>query len=446
MTAGNAKGTRHQLALKLGEEAARRNLTLAVIPSVGSEDALDRVNRRDLDVALVQGGLAVDDRLDVRQVATLHVEPLQLLVKKELFDGASASLTALRGKTVDLEEVGSGSHSLAVAVLSFVGLQPRGRDPARGYLPVSLDRDKLFAEQDTARLPDAVFLVSSLPAPIAKYLVTRHGYRLVPLPFAEAFALESLAKTAGDEQPRAAHGRVEMGRIHATTIPPFVCSAEPPVPAAPVPTLGTRLLLVAHKDVPARAAYQLVEATYAAAFGRVVHPPLDAKLMELPPEFPWHSGAQLFLERNRPVVSGAVMDATHKGMAILAAAVSGLFVLWQWSKQHGQFLRDKGFNDYIRGVARIEEQAAGTDTSRPTALPQLVALRHELGCLKSEVLDRFTRGELAGKELLSGFLIQVNDTRDFISGLIRQSPANATVAVGMPDTCPTDLSAEGLRS
>lgn len=446
MTAGSAKGTRYQLALKLGEEAARRNLTLEVIPTVGSEEALDRVNRRELDAALVQGGLAANGRPDVRQVATLYIEPMQVLVRKELFDDASASLTALRGKTVDLEEVGSGSHSLAVAILNFVGLQPRDRDPARGYIPVSLDREKLFTEQDTARLPDAVFIVSSLPAPTAKVLVTRHAYRLVPLPFAEAFALESLGKAAGDEQPRTAHGRIEMGRIHATTIPPFVCSAEPPVPAAPVPTLGTRLLLVAHKDMPARAAYQLIEATYAAEFGRVVHPPLDAKLMDLPPEFPWHPGAQLFLERNRPVVSGAVMDATHKGMAILAAAVSGLFVLWQWSKQHGQFLRDKGLNDYIRGVARIEEQAAGTDATQPTALPQLVALRQELGHLKSEVLDRFTRGELAGKELLAGFLIQVNDTRDFISGLIGQSPAGATVPVGMPDTCLTDRSAEGPRS
>src|SRR5262249_58012976 len=48
MTAGNAKGTRHQLALRLGTEAARRNLALELVPSAGSEDALDRVNRREL--------------------------------------------------------------------------------------------------------------------------------------------------------------------------------------------------------------------------------------------------------------------------------------------------------------------------------------------------------------------------------------------------------------
>ena len=238
MTAGNAKGTRHQLALRLGTEAARRNLALEVVPSAGSEDALDRVNRRELDLALVQGGLAVEGRPDVRQVATLHIEPMHVLVKKELVDDVSASLTALRGRTVDLEEVGSGSHSLAVAILNFIGLQPRDVDPAGGYVPVSLARQALHAERDTARLPDAVFLVSSLPAPTAKYLVTRHGYRPVPLPFAEAFALESLAKPAGDEQSGAASGRVQTARIHATTIPPFVCSAEPPVPARPLPHPG----------------------------------------------------------------------------------------------------------------------------------------------------------------------------------------------------------------
>src|SRR5262249_10561051 len=122
MTAGNVKGTRHQLALRLGTEAARRNLTLDVAPSAGSEEALDRGNRRELDIALVQGGLAANGRPHVRQVATLHIEPMHLLVKKELLGDASASLTALRGKTVDLEELGSGTHSLAVAILSFIGL------------------------------------------------------------------------------------------------------------------------------------------------------------------------------------------------------------------------------------------------------------------------------------------------------------------------------------
>jgi hypothetical protein len=97
------------------------------------------------------------------------------------------------------------------------------------------------------------------------------------------------------------------------------------------------------------------------------------------------------------------------------------------------------------GLAAIEEDDVGTDGTQPAALARLAALRQELARLKTEVLDRFTRGDLAGKELLAGFLLDVNDARDFLSGLIRQNPANTPIPVGTPDTCPTELSAEDRR-
>jgi TRAP-type uncharacterized transport system substrate-binding protein len=422
-TAGNALGMRHKLAERLRGELARRSTALELRPSRGSEEALDWVNRREVDVALVQGGLTPAGRPDVRQVATLHIEPMHLVVKGELARDASASLLALRGKVVDMQEVGSGSHALAAAVLDSVGLQPRDRDPARGYVPVSLGRQQLFAEQDTARLPDAVFLVSSLPSETARHLVTRHGYRLVPLPFAEALALGSLEKGAADGPEGAGGASVVLGRVQATTVPAYTYGIEPPVPERPLPTLGTRLLLVAHKDVPPRAAYQLVEATYGSEFGQMVHPPLDVKLLELPPEFPWHAGAVLYQQRNTPLLSGAVMDSAHKGFAIFAAAASGLFVLWQWAKQHGRVARDRGFKGYITELARLEERALEAERGAPPAVPELLALRDQLHRLKAEALAEFAREELAGKELLFGFLAEVNDVRDHVTRLIRHRQA-----------------------
>ena len=196
LTAGNALGMRHRLAQRLEKDVSSRGLVFASQPSQGSEQALDWVNNRNVDVALVQGGLTATGRANVRQVAALHIEPLHLAVKKELVADASTSLMALGGKTVDLGEVGSGTHSLAFAALEFVGLKPRATDPARGYIPLTLDRQHLFAEKDTSRLPDAVFLVSLLPSATIRYLVTKHGYRLVPLPFAEALALEALEEPA----------------------------------------------------------------------------------------------------------------------------------------------------------------------------------------------------------------------------------------------------------
>src|SRR5262249_26045859 len=68
ITAGNAVGMRHQLALRLQGEVTRRNLALELVPSAGSEQALDWVNRREVDIALIQGGLTAAGRPNVREV------------------------------------------------------------------------------------------------------------------------------------------------------------------------------------------------------------------------------------------------------------------------------------------------------------------------------------------------------------------------------------------
>lgn len=423
-TAGNELGMRHQLAVRLQKEAADRNLALDLTPCSGSEEALDRVNTRRVDVALVQGALSPAGRPDVRQVATLHVEPLHLLVKKELLPEVSTSLTALRGKAIELEEVGSGSHSLGTAVLEFVGLRPRDQDPANGYIPMTVGREGLLSEADVGKLPDAVFLISSLPSPTITHLVHRHGYRLVPLPFAEAFALESLGRR-DDSLAAGSRGAIINGRIQAATIPAYTYSVDPPVPDKPLPTLGTRLLLVAHKDVPPRAAYRLVEATYAAEFGKIVRPPLDPKLLDLPPEFPWHDGTALYQDRNSPLLSGEVMDSTYKGLAIFAAAASGLFVLYQWAKMSGQRARISGLGRYLAEATRLEERVMAAEQSRPVVPADLVALRDELNRLKTEALDELTQDELAGRELLTGFLVHVNDLRSHLTALIHRHDRGA---------------------
>src|SRR5262249_19567185 len=150
-----------------------RDVILELRETPGSAEALDEVERHHLDIALVQGGLNVDGRPHVRQVAALHIEPMHLLVKKELLDEATAHLTALDGKTVNLSEVGSGTHALAVAILAFAGLQAQTPEQAQGYIATEFSRQQLFAEKDRARLPDAIMLVSTMPSSTAKFLVTK---------------------------------------------------------------------------------------------------------------------------------------------------------------------------------------------------------------------------------------------------------------------------------
>jgi TRAP-type uncharacterized transport system substrate-binding protein len=433
MTAGNTLGMRHQLAQALRAEVARRGLDLALHETPSSEEALDEVNNHTLDVALVQGGLKATGRPHVRQVLALHMEALHLLVKKDLFDDVSRHLGALDGKTVNLGEAGSGTHSLSVEVLAFAGLHARSADHPGGYVPLGLSRQQLFAEKDDARLPDAVLLVSLLPSPTARYLVTKHGYRLVPLPFGEAFALEGMTPAepgSGDQPPPSL---VDKGHTYPTLIPAFTCCVEPPVPAQPVPTLGTRLLLVAHQDVSPQAVRQLLEATLESQVARGGRPPIDAQALDLPPEFPWHEGTRLYQDRNKPVVSGTIMDSAHKGLAIFAATASGLFVLWQWSKMRRQLAGAEGFTPYIHQVTGVEKQALQLGRGQPAGAAQLRALLEELGRLKTEALDRFTQGELGGKELLVGFLAQVADVRACLTRLVLEQEAQPGGQAGKED-------------
>jgi TRAP-type uncharacterized transport system substrate-binding protein len=412
MTGGHLRGTRHELAQVLRRHAVSQGLTLAIEPTAGSEEALDLVNSRKLDVALVQGGLRVEDRPHVRQVATLHIEPLHLLVKKELAESVSRSLRALEGKTVNVGEVGSGTHSLAEAVMAFAGLAPTGQGGASEYAAAAWSSKKLVAEKDRTRLPDAVFEVSSLPSEAARELVHKHDFRLAPLPYGEAFSLHALA--VGGVQPTQVH--VEKSRVAATSIPAFTYQVEPPVPAAPVPTLGTRLLVVAHQDVDLHAIRQLVEAVYLTEFASATRPPLDTKLLDLPPEFPWHAGTRDYLQRNTPIVSGVMMDATQKGFAIFAAAASGLFVLWQWRQMRSQF--SGGLRGYIGLVAALEARVRQIERDQMGGVQQLLELRDELDRLKSDALDRLAKGELADRELLSAFLLHATDVRGQMNRLI----------------------------
>jgi TRAP-type uncharacterized transport system substrate-binding protein len=423
MTAGSRLGTRHYLAEALKADVAGEALELELHDSPGSEADLDAVNNHTLDVALVQGGLSGADRPNVRQVLSLHMEALHLLVKKELFGAVSQHLGALEGKTVNLGEAGSGNHSLAVEVLAFAGLHARSSTQPHGYVPLEMGRQELLAEQDRALLPDAVLLVSRLPSPTVRYLVTRRDYRLVALPFGEAFALESLGPEGPGPEGPVTLSRVEKGHTYPTLISAFAYSVEPPVPPEPVLTLGTRLLLVAHRDVDPHAVRRLLEATLQSKVAKNGRPPIDAQVLDLPPEFPWHDGTRLYRERNRPVVSGTVVDVAHKGLAIFAAAASSLFVLWQWSKLRTHWAVGGGFNPYLRQVTRIEKQVLSLERGQPAEPGQLRALQEELTRLKTEAMDRFTQGDLGGQELLAGFLAQVADVRACLTRLAGEQEA-----------------------
>ena len=420
ISGGSREGLRHQIAERLAVEAVRHGLSFQLVPSSGSREVLDLVEEHTLDLAFVQGGLDPASHPRVRQVAALHVEPLHLLVKPALYQSVSENLFALKGKNINLGPVGSGTRDLVRDVLRFAGLEP-GRDPGSGdYSVLSLSYGELLTISDTANLPDAIFTVSALPSPVVRALALHWHYRLVPLPFGEAFALDALnrgSSDAPDAQPGSASNVAKVS-IYPALIPPFTYGLEPPTPPREVSSFGPRLLLVANEHVPSRAVRQTLETVFAPPFAQISKPPLDASLLEVSPEYPVHPGAEQYRELNKPLVAGDVIDLLEKGTSLAGAVLGALFFLWQWMRRHFRRRRDLGFESYMLKVAAIEEQTLALEMEARLEVKELLALQRELGWLKNDALARFADGKLEGGQMMSGFVSQVNDARHYLNRLI----------------------------
>lgn len=399
ITGGNVDGRRHRLAEVLAREASRQSLRLEVTPTGGSEEALDRVEGGSLDLALVQGGLDTGRRVHIREVAPLQIEPLHLLVKAEIAGAIREHLGNLRGRTIDDGVRGSGTRVLARRVLDHLGIE---------FVPREWSYAELLAAEDREAMPDAVFLVSSLPSKVAQHLINHHRYEVVSVPFYEALLI-GLREAAAD---RDGTSRPSIFAYDAT-IPAFTYG-DPP---EPIRTIGTRLLLVARDSVDPDAVARLVETIFSPPFNNAVYPPLDRKLLDEPPELPWHEGTIQYLQR-RPMSEEEAIELMNNQLGIAGAAVTVAFFLWQWLKRRWRRTRERGFEHYILRVARIDRRALDLELSSTLDLKQLLGLREELARLKDEALEKFAAGDLDGEELMTAFLGHVSDIRDHLARLI----------------------------
>jgi TRAP transporter TAXI family solute receptor len=413
ITAGSAKGARHLIALRLAQEAGQHGLKIRALPTQGSQEALDRVNRGEFDLALIQGGLAIGERTAVRQVATLYVEPLHLLVRDDQFDRISQGLDGLSGKRINTSKPGSGTSTLSLEVLDFMGL------PRSEFVHMQLGYGDLLdlSRQD---LPDAVFMVSSLPSQVAESMVRDYQYRLVPIDFARAFAM------SGVLDPELVRAGLVPEHIYEAEIPAYTYSVAPAVPAETIKTIGTRLLVVAHRETSADAVERLISVIYDSSFAKIADPPLAGSLLAIPSEMPWHLGTRNYLKANRPLIQADLIDLAEKLVAIGAALLGGLLCTYTWLVQRLRRLRLRGLQAYVGRIADIERETLEMESDLRFDVPRLLTLRRQLSKLKSEVLERFTQGELLGEQLMAGFLIHVGDVRDHLTALILHQRSKQT--------------------
>lgn len=382
ISAGDARGRRTEVARALVATCAQRGLELEIIESHGSEEALHRVERREIDLALVQGGLRPNEH--VREVAPLVLEPLHLLVRGEMYD-----VEDLEGSTVNLAPHGSGTRHLAIEVLSLVGIDSGSdiRETSYGYQEL----EEMPAEQ----LPDAIFHVSALPSPVARLLIQERGYRLLPLPFADAIALRNVAVSRG-------------------TIPAFAYGASPATPREDVATLATRMLVIAHRETSEEIVRRVLEAIASEDFGRMARVPLEDESLFARPEMPLHQGTIAWLHRNDPVLTSEGIQGIESLRSFLVSLIVAAVLAYRWWRRK----QARGLDGFIAEVSAIDREALVLERGARLDLAKMLALRARLGDAKSRALEAFQTGAIHSEELLTSFLTHVSDVRSHLNAMI----------------------------
>src|SRR5262249_42444909 len=132
-----------------------------------------------------------------------------------------------------------------------------------------------------ARLPDAVMVLAQLPSPYVRQLVKGFGYKLVPLPFAEAYGLDRLPPPSQDGV------RVDRSMLTPGVIPAYTYGSDPAEPAKECPTICAPLILLAQEDADPEAVACILETIYDTPLKSAIRPPA---LNEQVNAFPRHPG------------------------------------------------------------------------------------------------------------------------------------------------------------
>ncbi len=414
IAAGERAKTRYQLARYLVRKGRHFGLKLETVDTVGSLEVLKEVQHGKVDVALVQGGIRMRSHANIRQVACLNVEPLQLLVRRELADACRRDLGALAGKSVNLSTPESGTFLLATAVLRFAELVPRKRPGEGGYVPLTQSVRAIQTRIDAIRaaepgdrqslvsqLPDAVFLVSTLPSVVVRNLVEVANYRLVPLPYSKAFSVVSLNEEVSGRN------RIEHMMVLKTEIPAFTYGVSPAVPAKPCETIGAHQVIVANKNVSPYAIERLLEVIYGGTLNHLYKPP---PLERVVPQFDWHAGAVAFRDRNHPLVRVELIETLRRVTTILASILTGLFALYGFYRWR-QVLR---FKAYFAEVAEIEAAARHAlhgQSDGASTVDQLRQLTVRIDSTRNRAVEDFADGYFRGESVVVALLYYINSTQ-----------------------------------
>ena len=388
------------------------HLDIRLVPSESTDQTLTLIDQRKAELGLIAG--VVEDRgsRKVLEVTPLYMEPLQFLVKDELYEAVLKDFGALKGKSIDLDNPSSATHLLASELLRFMGLTDEDTGQPV-YRPVYV-RDLSPAERNQPNaLPDAIFQIGGVPSASIRTLIVHNHYRLVPLPFGTAFNLDNFRDAETPDPSAAVKLRLNKRFVEETVIPQFVYSVLPAVPASDIRTIATRLVLVGSDRLDSETVRRVLDLVFSPAISGFAKPALTVDLLSTNFQFERHPGTDDYVDSLKPVdVESAFVAYTRLGeiwgliITLYIGASKGLKA-WRARK----IASHRAVGDFLHEVLDVETQAGASCTAADR-----VTLDQRLTDIKKASLELHREGHLEDAEELPSLLVALADARTRVWG------------------------------
>ncbi len=161
----------------------QNGITLKILPSAGSVDNIKRLTdpSSKVDVGFVQGGVYKDINTDkLVSLGSINYEALFVLYRSR---SGIERLSQFTGQRIAIGEVGSGTHTLSLALLAANGIEPGG--PAK-LLEMNSDE---AAKAILSGTVDVVFLMGdSVSTELIRQLLHTPGINLFDFAQADAYS------------------------------------------------------------------------------------------------------------------------------------------------------------------------------------------------------------------------------------------------------------------
>jgi TRAP transporter TAXI family solute receptor len=279
----------------------RIGLHTDVVRTSGSLDNLQRLLRREVHVAFVQGGtysLVPDPEARVRGLAAVYLEPLWVFHR-----GTSAvrSLSELAGRRISIGLPASGTEAVAAALLREHGIEPT--DPNIVRLANTEAREQL----EQGRL-QAAFFVTSYGDPVVADLLGRTDITLLSFDRDHAYT----RKFPGLTTVKLQEGLVDLRRN---------------LPTKDTTLLAPTALLACRADLHPRVVEQILKIAQSIhGPGSLIDPPFRFPSRE-GVDVPLHEAAEVYLTQGESFLSRMLPYSLLRWTLILRVLAVSL-ILW----------------------------------------------------------------------------------------------------------------------